>query len=108
MKEQVDASPRTPTSSWSGYGFSKSLPGFMLRQQKMQHAQLAQVRTTALCFVFLLHQIFIANPAEVFVYFLLPIEFKETYIIVREKMDEGSVLEVTSFLIVYRTLQLNS
>ncbi|KAK3874340.1 hypothetical protein Pcinc_020727 [Petrolisthes cinctipes] len=42
MKEQVDASPRTPTSSWSGYGFSKSMPGFMLRQQKLQHSRLAQ------------------------------------------------------------------
>nr|XP_045617560.1 protein bicaudal C homolog 1-A-like isoform X6 [Procambarus clarkii] len=39
MKEQVDSSPRTPTSSWSGYGFSKSMPGFMIRQ-KMQENRL--------------------------------------------------------------------
>lgn len=39
MKEQVNAGPRTPTSSWSGYGFSKSMPGFMIRQ-KMQESRL--------------------------------------------------------------------
>ncbi|KAK7076022.1 hypothetical protein SK128_017293 [Halocaridina rubra] len=39
MKEQVSASPRTPTSNWSGYGFSKSMPGFMIRQ-KMQENKL--------------------------------------------------------------------
>ncbi|XP_069954245.1 protein bicaudal C homolog 1 isoform X5 [Cherax quadricarinatus] len=39
MKEQVSSSPRTPTSSWSGYGFSKSMPGFMIRQ-KMQENKL--------------------------------------------------------------------
>ncbi|XP_071538268.1 protein bicaudal C homolog 1 isoform X4 [Panulirus ornatus] len=39
MKEQVNSSPRTPTSSWSGYGFSKSMPGFMIRQ-KMQENRL--------------------------------------------------------------------
>ncbi|XP_068215964.1 protein bicaudal C homolog 1-like isoform X2 [Palaemon carinicauda] len=36
MKEQVhSAGPRTPTSNWSGYGFSKSMPDYMIRQ-KMQ------------------------------------------------------------------------
>ncbi|XP_066945674.1 protein bicaudal C homolog 1-like isoform X10 [Macrobrachium rosenbergii] len=39
MKEQVNTNPRTPTSSWSGYGFSKSMPGFMIRQ-KMQESRL--------------------------------------------------------------------
>ncbi|XP_064097693.1 protein bicaudal C homolog 1-B-like isoform X10 [Macrobrachium nipponense] len=39
MKEQVNTNPRTPTSSWSGYGFSKSMPGFMIRQ-KLQESRL--------------------------------------------------------------------
>ncbi|XP_068216094.1 protein bicaudal C homolog 1-B-like isoform X2 [Palaemon carinicauda] len=39
MKEQINNSPRTPTSNWSGYGFSKSMPGFMIRQ-KMQESRL--------------------------------------------------------------------
>ncbi|XP_050697368.1 protein bicaudal C homolog 1-like isoform X2 [Eriocheir sinensis] len=38
MKQDVGSNPRTPTSSWSGYGFSKSMPGFMIRQ-KLQEAK---------------------------------------------------------------------
>lgn len=37
MKEQVNAAgPRTPTSNWSGYGFSKSMPDFMIRQRMQE------------------------------------------------------------------------
>ncbi|XP_076045895.1 protein bicaudal C isoform X2 [Oratosquilla oratoria] len=33
MKEPVSNNPRIPTSSWSGYGFSKSMPGFMIKEK---------------------------------------------------------------------------
>ncbi|XP_045126477.1 protein bicaudal C homolog 1-like isoform X3 [Portunus trituberculatus] len=41
MKQDVGSTPRTPTSSWSGYGFSKSMPGFMIRQ-KLQEVKEAR------------------------------------------------------------------
>lgn len=48
MKEQVSSNPRTPTSNWSGYGFSKSLPGYIIRQKMQESRQMkaAHVRLT--------------------------------------------------------------
>nr|XP_027222124.1 protein bicaudal C homolog 1-like [Penaeus vannamei] len=40
MKEQVSSNPRTPTSNWSGYGFSKSLPGYIIRQKMQESRQM--------------------------------------------------------------------
>lgn len=42
MKQDVGSTPRTPTSSWSGYGFSKSMPGFMIRQKLQEFKEARQ------------------------------------------------------------------